>query len=166
MNPSSAAPGSVLKALFSSLVGQSLPVRAMRVAAQVVTRWSEREAAPAAPVAAPPAAPAPGTAEAVPLRPISRELRYRDTAWIPRILWALEWSRRSAPGGGPGVTASDVARVLRDHGGMDVQASNVGRAFRDLLDDERAAGLWTAHDKRYRISAEGTRLLEGLVGAS
>src|SRR5690606_5493636 len=44
---------------------------------------------------------------------IPRSLEYGGTVWVPRILWALEFARRSQLGP---LTAADIARILSSEG--------------------------------------------------
>jgi hypothetical protein len=94
------------------------------------------------------------------LATMRREREYKDTVWIPRILWALEWARQANLGA---QTPADMARILTDYGQLDVPRNNVARAFRDLRDDERCRGLWTGTSKRYGITEAGTLLLGALL---
>lgn len=95
-----------------------------------------------------------------PLPLLPRERTLRETVWIPRILWALEWGRRQ---GQPPSSAADVARVLTEHGGLVVSGHNAARAFRDLGKDGSGARLWVSAGGGYEITKAGTRALEALL---
>ena len=100
------------------------------------------------------------TADASPLPLLPRDRTLRGTVWIPRILWALEWSRRE---GRPPSSAADIARVLTEHGGLDVSGHNVARAFRDFRKDGNGARLWVSAGRGYEITTAGRRALEALL---
>ena len=104
-----------------------------------------------------PSAPA-ATSAALPT--MRRDRAFHGTTWIPRILWALEWAKRSNLGP---QTPADMARILKAHGEIDVPHNNVARAFRDLRGKEVAAGLWRGTAKRYVIEEGGSVLLRSLL---
>ena len=77
------------------------------------------------------------------LQPTCRQFqasaKYEGIVWVPRILWALEWARRSSSGA---LTAAEIARVLRDHCQLLVPKENVARAFRDFRRKKIPDTLW------------------------
>lgn len=93
------------------------------------------------------------------LAPLSAELTYKRTVWIPRILWAMEWSVRTKRGP---ATASELSKILNTHTTVKVQPNNVARAFRDL-DKAATKGLWKASGKKYVITPAGSKLISTLL---
>lgn len=94
------------------------------------------------------------------LAPLSAELSYQNTVWIPRILWAMEWSVRTKRGP---ATASELSKILNTHTTVKVQPNNVARAFRDLNGTAAVKGLWKISGKKYVISPAGSKLISGLL---
>jgi hypothetical protein len=78
------------------------------------------------------------------------------STWVPRILWALAFAERHDLGP---QSASDIARLLRDHAGLAVPGTNVARVFRDQKNARRPSPsqrFWTeTDDQRYALSPEG-----------
>jgi hypothetical protein len=86
--------------------------------------------------------------------------KVRNTVWLPRILWALEYARQTSL---PPVNASEIARVLEDFGGLKVPGTNIARAFRDQSEDPEPA-LWDeVRDQRYVINKLGQRALREVL---
>lgn len=94
------------------------------------------------------------------LEPISPDAKYKNTVWLPRILWALEWARRNERGP---QTASDISRLLAEHCQFDVAATNIARAFRKFAEDEEVRILYVSSGKKYSISASGIKAIEYLL---
>lgn len=100
------------------------------------------------------------------LRKLGREEKYRDTAWVPRLLWALEWARLNRFDGEPKpLPAAELARILRDQCGLDVPRTNVARAFRNFEKDERAVGLWVVSPDGFAITEAGSAALASVLGS-
>lgn len=106
----------------------------------------------------PPAPPPPALDTTLPT--IHRDRAFRGTKWIPRILWALEWAKRTSLGA---QSPADMARILEAHGEITVPHNNVARAFRELRDKDFVAGLWRGVAKRYVIEEGGSMLLRTLI---
>ncbi len=110
-----------------------------------------------------------GTAQTAPvhaLRKLGRDEKYRDTAWVPRLLWALEWARLTRfDGESKPLTAAELSRILRDQCGMDVPRTNVARAFRNFEKDERAIGLWVTTEEGFAITEAGSAALASVLGS-
>ncbi|MES2642512.1 MAG: hypothetical protein V4850_23715 [Myxococcota bacterium] len=90
---------------------------------------------------------------------IPRDLASRGTVWVPRILWALEWTRRQQK---EPASPKEMSEALAQHGDIDVPHNNISRAFRDLKKAD-VSGLWVVTGKRYAITSSGTALLISLV---
>lgn len=91
-----------------------------------------------------------------PLPGLRGSLRLQGSVWLPRILWALEYARRS---NATPRSAADIARILQENG-VDVPATNTARAFRTAQDDPRITGLCEEPtSQRYVISGKGRRIL-------
>jgi len=103
------------------------------------------------------AAPSSGSPDLPGLRP---GVKYRNTVWIPRILWALEWSHRS--GLGP-LSASEIADILSNHGETGVPGPNVARAFRAAKDTGDGETLWSISGRRYTITSAGQKVILSLL---
>ncbi len=100
------------------------------------------------------------------LRKLGRDEKYRDTAWVPRLLWALEWARLNRfDGESKPLTAAELSRILRDQCGMDVPRTNVARAFRNFEKDERAIGLWVTSEEGFAITEAGSAALASVLGS-
>ncbi len=130
--------------------------------------WGRGFAGVPAPDQGAPAA-SPATAEAAPprtLRKLGRDEKYRDTAWVPRLLWALEWARLNRfDGEAKPLTAAELSRILRDQCGLDVPRNNVARAFRNFEKDERAVGLWVVSAEGFAITESGSAALASVLGS-
>ncbi|MEM6532265.1 MAG: DUF262 domain-containing protein [Myxococcota bacterium] len=88
---------------------------------------------------------------------LTPEITYAGTVWIPRILWALEWSLRN--GDGP-QSASDIARTLHDHAFLAVANTNIARAFRHHRRDSECQRMWREVEPlRYEILSHGREVL-------
>lgn len=95
-----------------------------------------------------------------PLPRLPGSLTLAGTVWLPRILWALEFSRANRMGA---LTAAQISRVLCEHGDIDVPDTNVARAFREFRRREEVQVFFHRHGKRYTISPEGTRTISSLI---
>jgi heme-degrading monooxygenase HmoA len=95
--------------------------------------------------------------DGVDLRPLPA-----DSNWLSRLLWALEFARRSQL---PPQSATDLAQILNDHGEQSVFANNVARAFRDFKKQKRHQEYWRMSGKRYVITPAGGAELEAMIAA-
>lgn len=91
------------------------------------------------------------------LPPLTPELTYAGTVWIPRILWALEWALRERLGP---QSASDIARLLHAHAFLAVANTNIARAFRHHRRDSECQHMWRESEPlRYEILSYGREVL-------
>ncbi|MEL6341161.1 MAG: hypothetical protein AAFV36_01640 [Myxococcota bacterium] len=91
------------------------------------------------------------------LPPLTPELTYSGTVWIPRILWALEWALRERLGP---QSASDIARLLHAHAFLAVANTNIARAFRHHRRDSECQRMWRESEPlRYEILSYGREVL-------
>lgn len=98
-----------------------------------------------------------------PLPPLEGKPRYEGSVWLPRILWALEWGRRS---GSDPMSAADIARVLSANGVV-VPPTNTARAFRTKRDDPRVLHLCDEPEpQRYSINEAGRSALAQILAAA
>jgi hypothetical protein len=99
------------------------------------------------------------------LLPLSRlpgKVEMHGSAYVPRILWALEWARRTKIGP---QTAADIAKLLHEHGDIEVEPTNVARAFRDLKPRSQDWSYWIVSGRRYRITRGGSIALAAAMAA-
>jgi hypothetical protein len=97
---------------------------------------------------------------AVDLRPLPMDFEHLESKWLPRLLWALEFARRS---GLPPQSAADLCRILNEHGEQRVFSNNVSRAFRDYKKQEVHQHYWRKVGKCYVITRPGTDALEAAL---
>jgi hypothetical protein len=102
----------------------------------------------------------PPSDKAVNLRPLPASFEHEGSQWLPRILWALEFASRM---GWAPQSASDLARILNEHGEQRVFANNVARAFREYKAAALHQHCWLQTGKCYSISAPGRAALEAAL---
>jgi ATP-dependent DNA helicase RecG len=76
--------------------------------------------------------------------------------WYFRILWALEWV---ASNGSGYATASELARVLTDRGGLPVPATNAARAIRSMKEQSWWSRYVNERSGHYKIRAPGKKAI-------
>jgi hypothetical protein len=97
-----------------------------------------------------------------PLPPLPANATIRGSRWLARLLWSLEWARRTERGA---LRATDLGRLLRENAGLNVPDTNVARAFRELRTSPEADGLWNHESQRFVITPAGSLLITELLGS-
>jgi hypothetical protein len=93
--------------------------------------------------------------------PLPREQSFGGSKYIVRVLWALELAARA--GTGPLISA-DIARIIRDYGGVEVAGANVAKFLRKQKNSAEYTHLWKEDPPKYfSINSVGRATLSSFI---
>lgn len=91
---------------------------------------------------------------------LPRNFELKESVWVPRILWALEYAAINQLGP---VTAAQIARILTKEGDVDVPNTNVARAFRKFNGNRDIEVYYSCTGKRYSITKQGSDIIRSCI---